>query len=158
MRQGNGLAAILVRGYLRNDLCGNVAGSGKAVRPLDKGTGNDGAILQHILQIDQITVMHMLGKIVAVVEVDDPLPVSFHDLSGQQQALTEIPRHFTSHIIPLGRIDHRVFIGVFLLGLLVAAFNKAEDLVVSRIAASDERAGIAVGNIIFLPLHRRHVP
>ena len=90
MGQADGLAAILVAGHLGHDLGGDVAGGGKAVGSLDEGTGDDGAVLQHILQIHQIAVVHMLGIIIRVVEVDDALLVSLHDLTGQQQAVGDV--------------------------------------------------------------------
>ena len=71
MRQGDGLAAVLVGGHLRDDLGGDVAGGGEGVGLLDQGAGDDGAVLQHVLQIHQIAVVHMLGIIVRVMEMDD---------------------------------------------------------------------------------------
>ena len=49
MGQRKGLSAVLVAGYLGNDLGGNVAGSKEAVRLLDHGLADDRTILQHIL-------------------------------------------------------------------------------------------------------------
>ena len=43
----------------------------KRVRLLDQSAGNNRAVLQHIVQVDEVTVVHMLGIIVGVVEVDD---------------------------------------------------------------------------------------
>ena len=86
MGQGNGLAAVLVGGHLGDDLGGDVAGGGEAVGLFDQGAGDDGAVLQHVLQIDQIAVVHVLGIIVHVVEVDDARLVGLHDVLGQQHA------------------------------------------------------------------------
>ncbi len=80
MGQGDRLAAVLVGGHLRDDLGGDIAGGGEAVGPLDEGTGDDGAVLQHILQIHQIAVVHVLGVVISVMEVDDALPVGLHDV------------------------------------------------------------------------------
>ena len=77
MGQADALAAVLVGGHLCNDLGGNVAGGGKAVGLFNIGAGDDGAVLQHILQVDQIAVVHVLRKVVGIVEVD--------------QALTDVP-------------------------------------------------------------------
>ena len=149
MGQGDRLAAVLVRGHLRHDLGGDIAGSGEAVGPLDEGTGDDGAVLQHILQVHQIAVVHVLGVIISVMEVDDALPVGFHDLLRQQDALRDVTAHFAGHVVPLGGIHHRVLVGVFLLGLLVAALDQGEDLLVGGVGAADQRAGVAVGHIVF---------
>ena len=148
MGQADGLAAILVAGHLGHDLGGDVAGGGEAVGPLDEGTGDDGAVLQHILQIHQVAVVHMLGIIIRVVEVDDALLVSLHDLTGQQQAVGDVAAHLAGHVVPLGGVHHRVLIGVLLLGLLVVALDEGEDLVVGGVGAAHQRAGVAVGNVV----------
>ena len=149
MGQGDRLAAVLVRGHLRHDLGGDIAGSGEAVGPLDEGTGDDGAVLQHILQVHQIAVVHVLGVIISVMEVDDALPVGFHDLLRQEDTLRDVAAYLAGHVVPLGGIHHRVLVGVFLLGLLVAALDQGEDLLVSSVGAADQRAGVAVGHIVF---------
>ena len=81
MGQRDGLAAVLVVSHLGHDLGGDVAGGGEAVGPLDQGAGDDGAVLQHILQVHQVAVVHMLGVIIRVMEVDDALIVGLHDVS-----------------------------------------------------------------------------
>ena len=148
MGQGDGLAAVLVGGHLSHDLGGDVAGGGKAVGPLNQRPGDDGAVLQHVLQIHQVAVVHVLSEVVGVVEMDDALLVGLHNLLGQQQPLAEVPGDLAGHVIPLGGVHHRVFVGVFLLGLLVAAFDEAEDAVVRGVAPADQGAGIAVGDVV----------
>ena len=147
--QGDGLAAVLVTGHLSDDLGGDVAGGGEAVGTLDQRTGDDGAVLQHVLQIHQVAVVHVLGKVVGVVEVDDALPVCLHDVGGQQDALAQVAAHLAGHVVPLGGVDHGVLVGVFLLGLFVAALDQTEDLIIGRVAFAYQRAGIAVGDIVF---------
>ena len=148
MGQGDGLAAVLVGSHLGHDLGGDVAGGGEAVGPLNEGPGDDGAVLQHVLQVHQVAVVHVLGEVVGVVEVDDALLMGLHDLLGQQQPLAEVPGDLAGHVVPLGGVHHRVFVGVFLLGLLVAALNEAEDAVVRGVAPADQGAGIAVGDVV----------
>ena len=146
--QGDGLAAILVGSHLCHDLGGDVAGGGEAVGPFDQGAGDDGAVLQHVLQVYQVAVVHVLGVIVGVVEVDDALPVGLHDLLGQQNPLCNVPAHLAGHVVPLGGIHHRVLVGVLLLGLLIAALDEGEDLLVGGIGAADQGTGIAVGDVV----------
>ena len=83
MRQRNALSAILGTCHLRNDLRGDIAGSGKAVRLVNHCLADHSSILQHVLQIDQIAVVHMLRKIVRIVEMDESLLlVRLHDITG----------------------------------------------------------------------------
>ena len=147
MRQGDGLAAVLVGRDLRNDLRGDVARGGKAVRPLNERAGNDRAVLEHVLQIDQIAVVHVLREIVGVVEVDDALLVRLDDVLRQQQAVGNVAADLAGHIVALRAVDDRVLIGVLLLGLLVVALDEAEDAVVRRVRAAHQTAGIAVGDV-----------
>ena len=148
MGQGDGLTAVLVGGDLRHDLGGDVAGGGKAVGLLDERTGDDGAVLEHVLQIYQIAVVHVLGEIVAVVEVDDALTVGLHDVLGQQDPIGDVTGDFAGHVVALGGVDDGVLVGVLLLGLLVVALDEAEDLVVGGVAAADKASGVAVGDVV----------
>lgn len=52
----------------------------------DEGTRDDGAVLEHVLQVDQIAVVHVLGVVVHVVEVDDARLVGLHDVGGAAAA------------------------------------------------------------------------
>ena len=118
------------------------------MRPLNEGAGDDSAVLQHILQIHQVAVVHVLGIVVGVVEVDDALLVGLHNVRGKQQPLTEVPGDLAGHVVPLGGVHHWVLVGVLLLGLLVAALDEAEDLFIGGVAAANQGAGIAVGDIV----------
>ena len=125
MCQGNGLAAVLVGCHLGDDLGRNVAGRGKAVGTLDEGAGNDRTVLEHVLQVDQVAVMHMLCKIIAVMEMDDTFVVCVNDILGQQHTLSEILGNLSGHVVTLGGVHHGVLVGVLLFGLLVVALDQA---------------------------------
>ena len=98
MGQADALTAVLVGSHLCNDLGGDVAGGGEAVGLLDIGAGDDGAVLEHIVQIDEVTVVHVLGKIVGVVEVDKAFLMRLNDLRVQQQAGSQVFGDLTGHI------------------------------------------------------------
>ena len=120
----------------------------------DERAGDDRAVLEHILQVHQVAVVHMLGVIVAVVEVDDALAVGLHNILGQQNALAQVAADLTGHIVPLGGIHHGVLVGVFLLGLFVVAFDEGKDLVVGGVGLTHQGAGVAVGDIVLGHLKR----
>ena len=147
MRQGDGLPAVLVGGDLRNDLGRDVAGGGEAVRLLDQRPGDDGAVLQHVLQVHQIAVVHVLGIVIGVMEMDDALAVRLGDILGQKHAHGQVLRHLARHVVALGGVDDRILVGVLLLGLLIGTLDEAEDLVVRRIGLAHQGAGIAVGDV-----------
>ena len=41
------------------------------MRLFDERAGDDRAVLQHVLEIDEVAVVHMLGIVIRIVEVDD---------------------------------------------------------------------------------------
>ncbi len=52
---------------------------------LDRGAGDDGAVLQHVLKIHQITVVHMPGIIVRVMGMMMmPASWAIHHFLGKQ--------------------------------------------------------------------------
>ena len=117
--EGEGLSAILVRCHLRDDLCCDIAGRIEAVRLLDHGAGDHGAVLQHILEIHEITVVLTLCEVIRIMEVDDALAVCLRDLLREKHTVGEVSRYIAGHIVTLCGIDHRILIRVFLLRLLV---------------------------------------
>ncbi len=121
MSQADTLAAVLVGSHLSDDLSGDIAGGGKAVGPLNLGAGDDRAVLQHILQVDQVAVVHVLRKVVGIVEVDQALIVCLDDLRVQQQAGGQVFGDLTSHIVALDAVHGGVLVGILLLDFLVLA-------------------------------------
>ena len=115
---------------------------------------DDRAVLQHILEIDQIAVVHVLGEVIRVVEVDDALVVRLDDVLRQQHAGRQILGDLACHIVALDGVDGRVLVGVFLLDLFVVRLDEGQDLLVRRVGLADERAGIAVGDIVLGDLKR----
>ena len=113
------LSAVLIGGNLSDDLGGYVAGGEEAVGLLDHGLTDDRAVLQHVLEVDQIAVVFSLGIVVGVMEVDNALFVSLYDVLGEQNSLGQVLGDLTGHIVALGAVDDRVLVGVLLLDLLI---------------------------------------
>ena len=125
MGQGNTLSAILRAGDLRNGLCGDIAGRGKTLRFVDHRLADDRAVLQHVLQIDKTAIVHMLCKIVRIMEMDNTLFMGFHNICRQQKSFCNIFADFPRHIIPLYAVHRGILIGVFLFYFFVAALEQA---------------------------------
>ena len=115
---------------------------------LNPGLADHGAVLQHILQIDQIAVVHVLCEIVGVVEMDDALLVRLHDVGGQQQTLGQILADLSGHVVALYAVDRGIFIGILLFHLFVVALDEGEDAVVGGIGLTNQGALITVSDII----------
>ena len=143
-----GLPAVLVRSDLRDDLCRDIARGEEGVRLFDHGLADDGAILQHVFQIDEVAVVLALGEIVGVVEMDDALLVRFHDFFREQQAAGEVLRYLAGHVVTLRGIDDRVLIRIFLLHFFVIEVDEGEDPVIGGIAFSGNLAFVAVADVL----------
>ena len=124
------------------------------MRTLNHGSGDDGSVLEHILKVHKVAVVHMLGVIVRVVEVDDALLVRRDDILGQEDAVRQVAADLAGHVVALRGVDDGVLVGVLLLGLFVVALDEGEDLVVRCVALAHERAGVAVGDVALGDLER----
>ena len=118
------------------------------MRLLNQGAGNDGTVLQHIFQIYQVAVVHMLRIVVRVVEVDDTGLVGGHDLLGQEDAAGDVLGDFACHVVTLDSVDGGVLVGVLLLDLFVVALDQAQDPVIGGVGLTQQAAGVAVGDIL----------
>ena len=145
--QADALAAVLAGRHLGDDLGGNVAGSGEGMRLLDQGAADDGAVLQHIVQVDQVAVVHVLGVVVGIVEVDDAFLVGLDDLRRQQHTHSQVLADLTGHIVALDAVDGGVFVGVLLLDFLVVALDQRQDAVVGGVVGALEALHITVGDV-----------
>ena len=114
---------------------------------LDKGAGDHGAVLQHIIQIHQIAVVHMLGIVVGIVEVNDAGLMSRYNFRGQQNPAGDVLTDLTGHVVTLNRVDGGVLVGVLLLDFLVVALDQAEDPIVRGVGLPGQGTDVAVGNV-----------
>ena len=146
--QTDGLSAVLIGSHLCNDLCSNITGSGERMGLFDHGAGNDSAVLQHVVQIHQIAVVHMLGKIIGVVEMNNACIVGIHNRLGQQDTGSNVLADLAGHVVTLDSIDGGVLVGILLLDFLIVGLNQAQDAVVGGIALTGQRTGITVCYII----------
>ena len=133
MGERDALSAVLGAGDLGNDLRGNIARCGETVGLFDHGLTDDRAVLQHVLQIDQTAVVHVLCEVVRIMEVDDTGIVRLGDIVGQQEPCGNVLADFTCHVVPLYAVDHRILVGVLLLYFFVFKIQQAENLPVCGI-------------------------
>ena len=87
VREGNTLSAVLVACHLRDDLGRDVAGCGKAVGLFNFGFADDSTVLQHVLEVYEVAVVHVLCEVVGIVKVDQTLLVGLYDVGRQQKTL-----------------------------------------------------------------------
>ena len=92
--------------------------------------------------------MHVLSKVIRIVEVNQALIVGIHDLLGQQHALGQVLGDLTGHVVTLNGIDGRVLVGVLLLDLFVIALNQRQDLVIGRVLLALQALNIAIDDVV----------
>ena len=148
MGQRDGLAAVLGRSNLGDDLRRDVASGREAVRLLDQRARDNSAVLEHVLQVHQIAVVHVLGKVIRIVEVDQALIMGIHDLLGQQHALSQVLGDLAGHVVALNGVDGRVLVGVLLLDLFVIALNQRQDLVIGRVLLALQALNITIDDVV----------
>ena len=110
MGQGDTLAAVLGTGNLGDCLCCDITGCGKAAGLFDHGFADNGSILEHIVQIDQAAVMHMLCEIVGIMKVNQSFFVSLHNVGRKKETAGDVFADFSGHIIPLYTVDNGIFV------------------------------------------------
>ena len=98
--------------------------------------------------------MHVLGIIIHIVKMDDPLLMRLDDLGRQQQAAGNILAYLACHIIALDAVDRRIFIGIFLFDLFIVAFDQAENLVVRSIRPAYQRTRVSISDVALCNLER----
>ena len=124
MCQTDTLPTVLGAGNLCNTLRGDIACRGKALGCLDSSLTDHSAVLQHILQIDQTAVMHMLCKIIGIVKMDNALLMSMDNVLRQQKTLCDILADLSCHVVALYAVYRWIFVGIFLLNLFVITLQK----------------------------------
>ena len=144
----NGLAAVLAGRHLCNDLCCNVTRRREAVWTFNKRTGNDRAVLKHIVKIDKIAVVHVLRKVIRVMEVNETLIVSLHNILWQKLALNKIFGNLTGHIVTLYGNNSRILIGILLFNFFVVALYQRKDLIVCCIFLASLVLYVSVDNVL----------
>ena len=148
VRQGNTLSAVLIGGDLRNDLRRDIARCREGMRLFNERSGDDRSILQHVLEIDKVAVVHMLRKIVRIVEMDKPGIMCRDNIGRQEDTARQVLGDLARHIVALHGIDGGILVGILLLDFLIVAFDEREDLRIRRIGTPDERTRITVGDIL----------
>ena len=143
------LPAVLRAGDRRDDLRDDGAGDLETLRAFDELAVHDGAVVEHVADVDEAAVEDGLDEVIRVVEVQHALFVRLADLFGQEDALGEVLRHFARDEVALGRRGERVLVGVLLHHVFVRVGDEAQDRLVRRVRLAHERAVIPIDDVRF---------
>ena len=105
--------------YARDHLTCNRTGCNEAFRGINPYTAYACPVLEHILKVYEVAVMHVLGEIIRVMEMDDTFSLGFEYVFRKQVFIGIMPAPLPGHVIPLYGQDGGVLIGVLLLYFLV---------------------------------------
>ena len=122
------------------------------MRSLKHRPGDDRTVLEHILEVDEVAVVHMLREIVGVMEVYDAFLMRLDNVRREKETVGQVARDLARHVVALGRVDDRVLVRVLLLCLLVVALDEREYLIVGGVRAADKVVRVAVGDIVLRDL------
>ena len=109
MGQADALAAVLVGRDLRNDLGGDVAGRGEGVGLFDQRAGDDGAVLQHVVQVDGGVLVGVLLLDLLVVAFDESQDAVVGRVVGALEALHIAVGDVLARDLERAHIHDRVF-------------------------------------------------
>ena len=56
-----------------------------------QSTRDNSAVLQHVIKVDEVTVVHVLCKVIGIVEVDKTLVVSSNNILWKKPTLNRGP-------------------------------------------------------------------
>ena len=90
--------------------------------------------------------------------MNDPIFVGPNYFLRKQKPHGQIFADLTSHIVSLGGIDHRIFVGVFLFDLLIHPVDKGKDTIVCGVGLAGQLppetvADIFLGHLVAAHLH-----
>ncbi len=91
--------------------------------------------------------MHMLGKIIRIMEVYHAFLMGMDHMLWQEEPLCNVLADFPCHIIPLDAVHNWVLVGIFLLDFFIIAFYQAQNLLVRRIGLAHQRPFVTVSDI-----------
>ena len=114
---------------------------------IDKGLADHRTVLQHILQIHEIAVVHVLCKVIRIVEMDQSLLICLNDFFRKKKSSCQVLADLTRHIITLYAVDDRVLVGILLHHFLIITLDKRKNSVIRGIAFSHQRSCITIFNI-----------
>ena len=81
------------------------------------------------------------------MEVNGALVVGLGDVLGQQDAPGQVPAHLAGDVVPLGRGDGSVLVGVLLRQILIVVADQGQDGFVGGVGLAHQSPGVAVDNI-----------
>ena len=118
------------------------------MRLFDHSSADNGSVLKHILEVNKIAVVHMLRKIIRIMEMDQALLMSLGNIIGYKETTGDILADLACHVVALNADNRGILVGIFLLYLFIIALNKREYLLIGGVGLTNELTGITIGNIM----------
>ena len=121
MGKCNTLSAILRTCNLGNCLCCNITCCRKTLWLLDHNVTDHCSVLKHIFQIHQTAVMHVLCKIIRIMEMNHSTLMCLNDFWRKKETSCDILTYLACHVISLYAVHCWILIGILLNHFFVIA-------------------------------------
>ena len=141
------LAPVLVAGHRRNDLCGDGAGHLETFGGLNHLAVDGGAVVQHVLDVDQAAVKYGLDKVIRIVKMNDAVVVCQGDMLWQKHAAGHIPGYLPGNVVPLCGGKAGVLVGIFLRKLLVLVADQFQNGLIRGVGLAQQAPLVAVDHV-----------
>ncbi len=105
------------------------------------------SVLEHVFKVYEVAVVHVLSKIICIVEVDDSFVVSGCNVRVQQEAACNIFTYFAGHVVTLNANNSWILVRVLLLYLFIVFFEKRHNLFVSCVLFTHNLVAVTVCDI-----------
>ena len=141
------LAAVLAGSYGSDDLGHHVAGNLEASGRFDHLPVHNGAVIQHVPDVDQAAVEDGLDKIIHIMEMKHPFFMGFGDLFRKDHPAGQVLGHFPGDQVALGRSHDGILVAVFFHNILVAVTDQRKDGFVGSIGLTHQGPAVTVNDI-----------
>ncbi len=143
----HGLASVLIAGHRGNDLGRHRTGYLKALGRLNHLAVDGGAVIQHVLDINEAAVEDRLDEIVRIMKMEDSVVMGHGDMLRQKHASGHISGDLPCDIVPLGGGQPGVLVGILLRQLLVLIADQLQYGLVRSIGFAQQTPLITVDNV-----------
>ena len=89
----------------------------------------------------------MLGKIICIMKMYQPFFMGFPHFRWKQETLCNILADFPCHIVPLGRRQQWIFIGILLLDIFILTLNNCHNLPVRCVGLAHKLPPVTVCDV-----------
>ena len=101
--------------------------------------------------------MLFLCEIIRIMKMNNTFFMGFYNLLWKQDTHSQILADLTSHVITLGRVDHRILVRILLLYFFVQLVDQGQNPIIGSVGLAGQLSLIAVTHILLCYLVSTHL-